>query len=831
MRKKSIAAVLTAAFLTLTSGISAKEFNELTHTLFINEVVQSTFGGDLDLLMEYPDGWIELYNPGPRDINLAGYRIGKKNKFKKNYELPDITIKANGYLVVLCDKSDSVVVERTTDWWGNVTSEKKEIHTDFRITTDEPSALYLFNRDSLLVDSMALPKMPAVNVGIGRLTDGADSIGYEMNITKGARNEGGHALGVLPDAILSPLGFVGSPNNTIVNVKATKVARLKFADGTPIPSTAKVRYTTDGTEPCDTSKAFTTAGLYIKENTIVKAAVFCEGYLTANSVAGVYVFNNRRPNIPTVAIICDSLDLYGKDYGIITRNSRETKYNWRRPTYLSYFATGGMAAKFSQRGEVRISGAYTRDNKLKSMIVYAEDRLGTNDYFEQQFWPTTTPSVRKTPSIGLRDSGNDYGNSNMRDGIGQMMLGMYTDLDWQGFQPAIFYINQYYQGLINLRERANEDNIWCHYGGLKDVTVIENGELKKGDYQQYLDFVDFYSTPGRTYAEFDSVMDVVEYTNMIIDNIFMSNTDYPHNNNVLWRPSAEGGRWRWIIKDVDRAFGIWGHSSGEEYLKWLLMLENNVGESPSAEDYEYWTRLFRSLMAVPEYRDLFLDRFTVYMGDFLTPDNMNKWITWAHDLMANEWDDYSRAQGISGKGSWENTLNDMKRWGSERHTKMYNQLQEYYGLGSQIPVTVNKQTAPSSTQTVFINSVPLTAAVFDGKLYAGRKYSFTGTCSTEGYDVIGWNVAVTDANGKKTENTYMNNLLELTIKEGTKSVAINAIMGENGVEDNSAALSEVQSTSYFNAQGIESKTPHSGLNVVRYTLKNGTVISDKKYIK
>ena len=79
----------------------------LTKELFINEVIQSTIGGDLDRHKEYPDGWVEIYNPGPNDISLKDYRIGKKNKFSKAYTLPDYTIPAGGYHVILCDKEAS----------------------------------------------------------------------------------------------------------------------------------------------------------------------------------------------------------------------------------------------------------------------------------------------------------------------------------------------------------------------------------------------------------------------------------------------------------------------------------------------------------------------------------------------------------------------------------------------------------------------------------------------------------------------------------------------------------------------------------------------------
>ena len=820
--------LMTAMSFTAAAFSTANGQEALTHTLYINEVMQSAIGGDIDLLMEYPDSWIELYNPGNSSLSLKGYRIGKKDKFKKCYELPDWKIAAHGTMMVYCDKADTAIIVQTTDWRGNVTSEKKEIHADFRITTDTESGLYLFTPDSLLADSVHLPVMFKPNVAYGRLEDGSEEWGYELKVTKDASNEGGHAIAILPDPNISPNGFLGGPDNSGLFVKTLRLNRLKMSNGENVPSTAVVRYTTDGSEPCDTSKILTSIGAYIDHSVVVKAAVFCEGYVTPDAVTSVILFHPRKITLPTVSLVVDSLDMYSKDYGIITLNNKETKYNWRRPANFTYFTSSALNAKLNQTCEIRVSGGWSRDNSQKSMIVYADKRFGSEDWFEQAFWPTTRPDARRAPSISLRNSGNDFGNSFIRDGVAQSLIGMNTDLDWQGYQPVILYTNGVYDGLINVRERGNEDNVWTHNDGLEDVTVIENAVLKEGRWDQYQDFVDFYSADGHTYEEFDSVMDIIEYTNMMIGNIFFSNTDFPNNNNVLWRPIEDGGRWRWIIKDVDRAFGIWGHSSGEENLKWNLQLPNNInGESGNSDK---WTLLFRNLMKIDRYHELFLDRLTVYMGDFLTVSNMHKWITWAHDQVEPEYEAYSKVQRVNGKSSWENEINKMKTWASERWTSMYNQLASYYSLGKTVPVQVNKSTTDIGFQIITINDVPLTAGKFDGKLFSGRTYTFDGGSKYEGYDVIGWEVSITDSKGTVNKETYMDEKISLTFPADIKQAVVNAVFGRSGIETTEDVV-DVVSSRYYTAPGIESPVPYNGLNIVKHLMRDGSTVTVKKYFK
>ncbi len=45
-------------------------------TLVINELMQSNIDCVMDDLNEFPDSWVELYNPGGQSVNLQDYKIG-----------------------------------------------------------------------------------------------------------------------------------------------------------------------------------------------------------------------------------------------------------------------------------------------------------------------------------------------------------------------------------------------------------------------------------------------------------------------------------------------------------------------------------------------------------------------------------------------------------------------------------------------------------------------------------------------------------------------------------------------------------------------------------
>ena len=75
--------------------------------LVISEVVASNGSSLLDSKHGSPD-WIELYNGSARDIKLSSYQITKKpNDPDAACALPDVTIRAGGYVILYANKNES----------------------------------------------------------------------------------------------------------------------------------------------------------------------------------------------------------------------------------------------------------------------------------------------------------------------------------------------------------------------------------------------------------------------------------------------------------------------------------------------------------------------------------------------------------------------------------------------------------------------------------------------------------------------------------------------------------------------------------------------------
>ena len=726
-------------------------------TLVINELMQSNIDCIMDDLNEFPDSWVELYNAGTEAVQLSDYALGVKEKRSKAYTLPQRTVAPGEYVVVYCDK------------------EEQGLHTSFRLESGKDGAVYLFLGDEAVDKLEGMKKQPAPNIAYGRATDGGDQWGYQAEPTPGAANCGRLVKDILPEPVFSVPGRVGSESFT-----------LRISAPADAPEGTEVRFTTDGTEPGPDSRLCVN-GVEVNKTTVVRARLFCDGWMSPRSTVQSYIFFPREMTLPVVSMVCPAGYFYDNKIGIYVDGSYSTapdthnyNYDWRRPVNLEIFETPGGEAVINQLCETRVKGGASRSAALKSLVLYANKRFGVKR-FEHEFFPDQAPGLTDWKSLELRNSGNDFDYLYFRDALIQRMMGMHADLDWQPWQPAIFMINGEYKGILNIRSRSNEDHIYTFYDGEEDIDMFENWwELKEGDCDNYNAFKEFYSAKGHTMEEFEQWMDTGEFANLMIMNLFYNNQDFPGNNIVMWRPRAEGGRWRWVAKDTDFGMGLYGSRYDYETLNWLHNPDFDADRAwANGSDH---TRLFRHLMDVPEFRTMFVDRCAVYMGDFLNGPSTIEQMEKMRDMISHEyphhrqlfnpwWPDYNAE------------INSAKTWVRNRTSFFYTHLAAYYQLGTPRVVTIDRGRTDDVRLTV--NAVPLCGRSFDGMYYQGRVLRVQGEHS-DGTPVKGWTVEVTPGSGAATPTHYSGSSLALTVPVGCRRVIISSVTDESGITDATA---------------------------------------------
>ena len=726
--------------------------------LVINELMQSNIDCIMDDLNEFPDSWVELYNTGTASVNLKDWRLGLSDKAGEAWQLSDKQVGPGEYALVYCDK------------------EATKLHTNFRLDSGKGGSVYLFQGETIVDKVEDMKKQPAPNIAYGRKTDGSSEWGYQLTPTPGSKNTGevcdeDHILG---EPIFSEQGFV---------VKGTKTFSLSLSLPEGSPAGTEIHYTTNGSEPTINSSKYT-AEISITKSTAVRAKLFCNGWLSPRSSVQSYIFHDRNLTIPVISIVTDNSYLNDKKIGIFANNYGHEKYqqvNWRRPLNIELFDTEGEPSQLNQICETRITGAWSREAAKKSMALYCHKRFGKKN-MEYEFFPEQCPGLTNYKSVVLRNSGNDRDYIYMRDAVCQRTMAENADIDWQAWRPAVIYINGNYWCILNIRERANENNILTHYDGLEDIDLIENGELKEGTGDNYNAFMKFAEEKGHTLDEYAELMDWEEYIRITTMNLYFNNLDYPGNNNVLWRPRAEGGKWRWIAKDLDYTMGLYtnggaGGSGGYDHqiiAQWYNPNDWNLHQGANFSITEKSTKFFRTLMEDADFKREFIDRFSIYMGDFLNEKGIRAIWDPMYAMLKDEW---QRHRSVVYDNPWWPIYDDETRyarnWVSKRTNEMYKQLGNQYNLGTPIPMTINQKVEDASALTVTFNGIPLTEGVFNGKFFPDRTITLEGQ-APEGKFISGWTIETKTSSG--TDTRQMDGESCSFLMPSCTSIAINAIL-------------------------------------------------------
>ena len=784
-------------------------------TLVINEIMQSNIECTMDDIKEFPDSWVELYNPTDAAINLKDYKISNKNKEKKAWKLPDMTVAAHGYVLVYCDKEGK---------------EDNRLHADFRLESGKGCTVYLFTNQEV-VDSLPadMKKMPAPDIAFGRKTDGADEWGYQLTATPGEANCGNicEAKHILGAPVFSEQGRVSSANSSV---------SLTLSLPEDAPEGAYIVYTTDGREPQPSDAAAEqpkTVSFNITKTTVVRAKVCCDGWLSPMSSAQSFIFHPRTMTIPIFSVQTNDKYLNDAAIGLFANNnSKEDKklHDWRRPVNIEFFPTEGENSAFNQLGETRIQGGQSRGNALKSMVFYANKRFDPDHKrFSYEFFPDQKPGITEFKSFSLRDGGNDFGDLYFRDLIIQRTMAKNVDLDWQAGHSAVLYINGEYMGMLNIRERSNEDNIYSNYDGLEDLDLIEishekinnidqfEEEFKEGDADFYNNFKAFYSEKGHSKAEYEQWIDVNEYLNVIAMNFFYGNIDFPGNNIVFWRPNDDATgdlpkRFRVIVKDTDFGLGLYGRQNSFNTIDLLYNPDNYPNDNWAFTTPA--TTLLKNMLEDADIRDLFIDKCCIFMGDFMNGKGTGATIDLIKEEAMEEFvahrDKYNPGWGwwTDNRGEITNKFNDAKNWAEGRPNYFYQHIGNQWNLGTPRTLTINK-TKKSDIEITF-NGIKLSDKVFDGKYFKDRTITLSATVTEGDKTVTGWKV--TGAVNKEVQGS------ELTLQMPNGNIAIEPIVGVgSGIEEIANSQQLKANGQLYDLLGNKVQTPQNG----RIYIQNG----------
>lgn len=779
--------------------------------LVINEVMQSNIDCIMDDINEFPDSWVELYNAGESFVNTGSYSLGLTDNPEEAYRLPNVSLPPKAFFLVYCDKEGS------------------GMHTDFRLESGKGGNIYLFNGGNVADSYVEMKKMPAPNISYGRAEDGGKKMGYMLTPTPNTSNKGG---------VVDNKKILGNPIFSIKGQVFTSGSNVSVELSLPedAPEGTVIRYTRDGSEPTEKSTLYGGGKISIRSNsTVVRAKLFCDGYLSPRSVAQSYIFLGRDMTIPVVSMTTDKSYFFDNKIGIYVdgtykSDKKNYEYEWRRPVNVEYFDAPGKEAAINQLCETRIQGGATRTNAVKSLAVYANKRFGEKRLV-YEFFPTEKPGIKEFKSIILRNSGNDFNDLYFRDAAIQHNAAMNCDLDWQAWQPTAFFLNGEYYGMLNIRERSNEDNIYSNYGGLEDIDMIENWwELKQGTWDNYQRFKDFYSASANAentnMDNYADKMDIDEFINLMAVNTFHNNLDFPGNNIVMWRPTAEGGKWRWIMKDTDFGLGLYGRSAEYRYIDWLYNHDYDR-DNAWANEYEH-TRLFRRLMTDQRFKNRFIDRLTVFMGTFLNGNGLTQVIDSMNNVIKTEYK-YHHDRLNPWWPNHDQCLNDAKNWAVKRTNFMWTYLKDYFKLNTAKTLNVNTEdkTALQGFK-LSLNDTYVKQGYYSGNFWGNREVRVSAESMDGEKEVTSWQVKTT-VSGNTNVKTYNGSSCSFTMPTNATNVSVTPVIGASSIESVETTADSALSSLSDGVYTLDGKKVAAPTTPGIYVMKKGNSI--RKVVK
>ncbi len=598
---------------------------------------------------ESPDSqldWIELRNTGAADVLLNGWKISDELGNPSKWQFPvGTTIPAGAQLIVVCDGK-------------NVTAPASGgyLHTNFNLNSGGET-LTLRDQSGVVVQQIVVPPLTPMQ-SYGRTDAGLYTIFGTP--TPLAPNTGATFSGIVETPTFSRAGGFYTTSQTVSLATLT--------------SGASIRFTTDGSEPTETTGLAYSSTFSVSISQAIRARAFKSGMTPSATATRTLLINEpaSRKSVPALCLTGDQARSLYRPYGMmaivggsntalvapqpVTFNGVWTQTTSGAPALpdLSAYDNALHRGRFLERPAVmevlypdgrpgvntdfgmRISGSgharprykLTNQNaavpnsgawsatdftQKPSFNFYFRDDLG-GDPIDFKLFPDDT--ITKFHDLRIRAGKNDPSNPFIED---EFMRRLFVDLGQVGSVGIIntLYVNGIYKGYYNMTEHIREDFLQRRHGSNLSWDVAAVTTIGSGDGLAFQEMITFIrNNPQSTLANYQAMktrLDMKNFADYLIINLFGVTGDWPHNNFINARERSTTGLYRYYMWDAEGAFGDFGLTARSNMFTGadanVAVQGAIVANAPASDGLQYGIRiLYTYLRASPEFRLLFADR-------------------------------------------------------------------------------------------------------------------------------------------------------------------------------------------------------------------------------
>ena len=703
---------------------------------------------NLDWLDENGDdpGWIEIYNAGDVSANLSGYSLVENLDKPRKWIFGDELIAAKSFRIVFCDKNNvsTVLPDEGTDLHPRT-------HTNWKLNKDS-GTVYLIDRYYGIRDSVKYPKIgTGLSYGI---VDGGSWKFFDKPTPEEANIKSTAYDGVAPKFTFS--GSQGGFYNDAVTLQAPK----------NLPEGMTVRCTKDGSVPTKNSSKFE-SDMKIETSTVLRCAAFQEGMLTTEVVTNTY-FIGETVNMPVVAVSVDP-EFFKKYYKntkggepdmdcdqMYAPNECFPDDSGELPVHVEYFEKGSKSKEkaWEVDGGISLMGGWSRMERKKSVAIVMKEEYG-GTWLKYPLFETRKGVNDKYKGFNLRNNGNRFVSDYFADALGGAILEG-SGVDYQRSRQVVVFYNGEYRGIHDMRERFNKNYVETNYGiDASSVTFLKHlgvkVEASNGTPDEYIAMLEYaaahdFSTDNDAYVYMAGQMDMGNFANYMLAEMYLHNGDWPNNNVRVWK-APDSPLWKFMIYDLDHGFdwewGVEGFGKHENMFDWVKQGGRSNGSCYTSSIDKFtddkahcFHVLYTKLIKNPEFKRLFLNHAAVMLQNYLnakTVESVRSWMASSIDQAETERDLEHNGQKDRGYPSFSVSNSGLTTWAEERDTKFLTEIQEEFGVGGLVSVNITA----SGNGSILMDGMALPSANYKGKFFAGNAILLTAI-PTAGAIFGGW---------------------------------------------------------------------------------------------
>ncbi len=482
---------------------------------------------------------------------------------------------------------------------------------------------------------------------------------------------------------------------------------------------AVIYYSTDGSAPTMSSHIYNGA-IQVNSTTVLRAVGFKNDKATSPVNTGTY-FIGEKTSLPVVSIGVDPKSMFDPVKGMYMMGpdaSKEKPYYganfWKKmelPINVELFEPGG-AAGFTSGAGMKIAGNFSRQFPKKSLSIYFKKKYGTSK-LKYPLFPDF-PKVTKFKVFILRNNGNNYGRAMMRDGLASSLT-KGLEVDYQKFRPCVVFINGKYWGLYNIREKSTARYFKSNYNvKKKNLDLIKKMAIvQAGDAAAYNNLTGYLETNDmrkeRHYKHISNMMDIDNFIDYNLLELYIVNTDWPGNNNKRWRERKPGAKWRWFIFDCDAGFEAWQQDLAKDMITFAT-----DPDGPGYPNPPWSTLVLRKLLKNKDFRNRFISRAATHLNTRFSKTGVHKRIDEIAAMIYDEIPrDYDR---WNYKDEWEDEVDILKGFASERADYMFLNFARYFKTNGTAKLKIE-----GTGGRVFIDGLDTGKSRYSGKYFKGTR--------------------------------------------------------------------------------------------------------------